>query len=247
LLLGVRRVGLSLVTGSYCGIRSVNSHPPGLIPLRFRSSRQIHHYSPWTYLTRIVTTSSVPQQMNSGLPLNISQIDHNNPHEWQPVYRFTSMPFLQAISRLKFLFTTMLVLGTPFVVYAGYEGYVTPNFPVFFVGATVFSLGTLATFSYFSTKLIGVVSIHKPSGLIRLGHLTFWGGRANTLVPIEHLVPPTDFADNPTDSQTVRIGVLTESISDRPPAKIQRIFFMTRLRSNLVDGDAFERLFGFRW
>lgn len=51
----------------------------------------------------------------------------------------------------------MLVLGTPFVVYAGYEGYVTPNFPVFFVGATVFSLGTLATFSYFSTKLIGVV------------------------------------------------------------------------------------------
>ncbi|TPP58370.1 Transmembrane protein [Fasciola gigantica] len=270
LLSGVRRAGFGLLIGSRRIICSTTLFPLESTASRFwplrplpnptqsaRFSRtvitssalitKIPNPTQSARFSRTVITSSASQSVNSRVPLKSSQIDHENPNDWRPIYRLTLMPLIQAVSRSKFLFTTILVLGTPFVIYAGQEGYVTSNFPVFFVGATVFSLGTLAAFSYFSTRLIGVVSIHKTSGLIRLGHLTFWGSRINTLLSVECLIPPADFADNPADSQTVRVGVLSESVDGRSRGKIQHMFFLTRIRAQFVDGDTFERLFGFHW
>ncbi|THD26425.1 Transmembrane protein [Fasciola hepatica] len=247
LLSGVRRAGFGLLIGSRRIICSTTLYPLESTASRFWPLRPLPNPTRSARFSRTVITSSASQSVISRVPLKSSQIDHENPNDWRPIYRLTLMPLIQAVSRSKFLFTTILVLGTPFVIYAGQEGYVTSNFPVFFVGATVFSLGTLAAFSYFSTRLIGVVSIHKTSGLIRLGHLTFWGSRINTLLSVECLIPPADFADNPADSQTVRVGVLSESVDGRSRGKIQRIFFLTRIRAQFVDVDTFERLFGFHW
>ncbi|OON16995.1 hypothetical protein X801_07174, partial [Opisthorchis viverrini] len=55
------------------------------------------------------------------------------------------------------------------------------------------------------------ISIHKHTGLIRIGHLTFWGRRNNTLVHLDNLIPATDYADTPERSQTVRVGILADN------------------------------------
>ncbi|KAF5402013.1 Transmembrane protein [Paragonimus heterotremus] len=116
------------------------------------------------------------------------------------------------------------------------------------MGSAAFSVCSLAAFSYFSTKLIGVVSVHRPSGLIRLGHLNFWGRRANTMVHLENLVPPTDFADNPEDNQTVRVGILKDiPSSGKQSNRIERAFFLTRLRAEIVDREQFSKILGFLW
>ncbi|KER24090.1 hypothetical protein T265_08179 [Opisthorchis viverrini] len=83
-------------------------------------------------------------------------VNSNNPEDWHPIYRLKTMPYIQAASRLKFLLTTVLLVGTPPIIFAAQYSYVSSGFTYFFVGSTIFSLCTLAAFSYYSTKLIGV-------------------------------------------------------------------------------------------
>ncbi|KAG5442799.1 Transmembrane protein 186, partial [Clonorchis sinensis] len=178
-------------------------------------------------------------------------VNSNNPEDWHPIYRLKTMPYIQAVSRLKFLLTTMLLVGTPPVIVAAQYSYVSSGFTYLFVGSTIFSLCTLAAFSYYSTKLIGVISIHKHTGLIRIGHLTFWGRRSNTLVQLDNLIPATDYADTPEHSKTVRIGILADDDDltgeKSGPQKIGRTFFLTRLRGEIVDRTQFSQIFGFLW
>ncbi|KAF8568480.1 hypothetical protein P879_04269, partial [Paragonimus westermani] len=177
-----------------------------------------------------------------------NKINHTSPEEWDPIYRLTAMPYIQAISRLKLAVTCWLVLGSPVVLVAGHFDYVSQAFIYIFAGSAAFSMCSLAAFSYFSTKLIGVVSVHRSSGLIRLGHLNFWGRRANTMVHLENIIPPTDFADNPEGNQTVRVGILSGvSSGSEQSNRIERAFFLTRLRAEIVDREQFSKILGFSW
>ncbi|CAH8464076.1 unnamed protein product [Dicrocoelium dendriticum] len=170
-------------------------------------------------------------------------VNHLDPNEWIPIYRFTVMPYFQVLSLMKFSVTALLCVGSPVVLGAAYYSYVTTLFACTFLGSTVLSLCSLAVFSHFSTKLIGVISIHAPSGLIRIGHLTFWGRRRNTLVHLDDLVQPADFADSPETDRTVRVGILGEDKGSR----VEKTFLLTRLCGQVVDQERFLQSLGFVW
>ncbi|CAL8087666.1 unnamed protein product [Calicophoron daubneyi] len=174
-------------------------------------------------------------------------LDHTPPEDWDPIYRLKPMPFIQALSRLKFLITGVLVLGTPPALYAAHNDYVSHGFMYLFLGSTAFSLCTLAAYSFFTTRLVGVMSVHRPTGLIRIGSLTFWGGRANTLIHLDSLIPPTDLCDTPETNQTVRVGILDDKGIPNKSSPVKKLFFLTRLKAEIVNPEEFSKILGFLW
>lgn len=92
-----------------------------------------------------------------------AEIDHLIKHpgqreDWRVIYCLRAMPLAQAFSKLKLLLTFSLVVGTPVSVAFHFAGQVSSDLCWFVFGASLFSLSTLSIFSYYSTKVVGVVS-----------------------------------------------------------------------------------------
>lgn len=110
-----------------------------------------------------ITTGNVTEIPRGGSDLTQSEIDillKNRGHreDWQVIYRLRAMPFAQAFSKLKLLLTFSLAAGTPISLALHFAGRVSSDLCWFVFGASLFSLATLGIFSYYSTKVIGVVS-----------------------------------------------------------------------------------------
>ena len=60
---------------------------------------------------------------------------------------------------------------------------------------------------------VGACSIHSRKDAIRVGYLTFWGGRRNAVVPVANIVPFADYLD-PAKIRLLDMKVTFMSSSD---------------------------------
>ncbi|VDD83560.1 unnamed protein product [Mesocestoides corti] len=187
------------------------------------------------------SATAVAQLSRAEIDFLTKQIGH--PEDWQLVYRLRAMPFAQAFSKLKLLLTFTLVAGTPISIACHLADWVGSDLCYFLFGASVFSLCTLCVFSYFSTKVIGVLSLHKSTGLLRVGLLNFWGNRRNILVQPEQILPPDDLSN--TSRRTVRVGLVGDAAS--PEYTTMRSLYLTRVTGEIRNRELFSKFVGNFW
>ncbi|KAK4476313.1 hypothetical protein MN116_001514 [Schistosoma mekongi] len=166
---------------------------------------------------------------------------------WVPLYRFHSIGLIQVISRFKLTLTGLLIFGCPFAIYEYLHDQFSSSSVYRLLGCATFSLCSLIIFSWFSTKIAGVVSIHKESGLIRIGHLTFLGRRQNTILNTDQIIPPSDLSDTPERNKYVRIGITEADFNSTKNSTIKYNFIFTKVRSEILDRKKFKQIFGFNW
>ncbi|VDP98997.1 unnamed protein product [Trichobilharzia regenti] len=157
---------------------------------------------------------------------------------------------LQAFSRFKLLLSGALIVGCPIITYGYINDSISSSLFFAFMGSAAFSSCTLIIYSWISTKIVGVISVHKTSGLMRIGHLTFWGRRQNKILNVNQIIPPSDLQDAPEVNKSVRFGVISEEDgqhSKQSVIKIKQTFFLTRIKSEIIDKDLFKSIFGFTW
>ncbi|KAM7543157.1 hypothetical protein Aperf_G00000000070 [Anoplocephala perfoliata] len=192
---------------------------------------------------------NVTEIPRSGSDLARSEIDAlirslGRREDWQVIYHLRAMPFVQAFSKMKLLLTFSLVAGTPISLALYFANRVGSNLCWFVFGASLFSLATLSIFSYYSTKVIGVISQHKPTGLLRIGLLSFWGNRRNIIVFPEQFLPAADVSGRSV-KRTVRVGLSGDAIETKYPSI--RTFYITSVTGLVVDLSLFEKYVGKMW
>ncbi|CAH8298846.1 unnamed protein product [Schistosoma turkestanicum] len=101
------------------------------------------------------SSSLQTRSLHSGHKLELP-VDRNK--LWIPIYRLRSIVSLQVISRFKLILTGSFILGCPVATYKYLQDQVSSSLLYSFVGCTTFSLCSLIIFSWFSTKVVGVVS-----------------------------------------------------------------------------------------
>nr|CDS32189.1 transmembrane protein 186 [Hymenolepis microstoma] len=164
--------------------------------------------------------------------------------DWQVIYCFRAMPLVQAFSKLKLLLTFSLVVGTPISAAFHFFGQASSDLCWFVFGASLFSLTTLSLFSYYSTKVVGVISQHKPTGLLRIGLLTFWGNRCNIITHPEQFLPASDVSGRST-KRTVRVGLSGDALETQY-GSIRRLY-ISSLTARVLDIELFEKYVGKMW
>ncbi|VUZ52129.1 unnamed protein product [Hymenolepis diminuta] len=178
-----------------------------------------------------------------------AEIDHLIKHpgqreDWQVIYCLRAMPLAQAFSKLKLLLTFSLVVGTPVSVAFHFAGQVSSDLCWFVFGASLFSLSTLSIFSYYSTKVVGVISQHKRTGLLRIGLLNFSGNRCNIIAHPEQLLPAGDISSR-SAKRTVRVGLIGDALESQYPSI--RSLYISSLTGHVLDVDLFEKYVGKMW
>ncbi|CAI2736692.1 unnamed protein product [Schistosoma spindalis] len=215
---------------------------------------RLHKFYSYSYLlTQSSSLFSLRLPKCSSLQTRLLHSGHktellgDNKESWVPIYRFRSIIFLQGISQLKIILTGSLISGCPVAIYKYLYDQVSSSLVCTFLGCAAFSLCSLIIFSWLSIKIVGVVSIHGESGLVRIGHLTFWGKRQNTILNSGQIVPPSDLNETPEKKSYVRIGIIDANSNSTKRLGIERTFLLTKATSEILDREKFKQIFGFIW
>lgn len=122
--------------------------------------------------------------------------------EYSVVYRFPHIRSVAALARAKIYTTGLSVAAMPLVCIGTASGSLDPSYSAGITVTAAVSLGALYLASNLTRKLIGVISIHKDREHVRIGRLTFWGGRKNLFVPIDTIIPLSEGRKAITDVYT---------------------------------------------
>jgi len=159
---------------------------------------------------------------------------------WIPIYRFRWIHFAAATSKLKILQTIFVVIVVPvYYFYQQNKSAVSKGDMQFVIGVALFALVMLYIMTAVFRRCIGVISVNEDRARIRIGYLSFWGGRRNVVIPVDDVMP-LDEANGSLGSRK------------RPPAyvKVKRYtdtkfyLYLPLLKITVVDPILFEDVFG---
>lgn len=88
------------------------------------------------------------------------------------------------------------------------------------------------------------ISRHKPTGLLRIGLLNFWGSRYNIVVLPEQFLPAADLSGRSV-KRTVRVGLSGDVIEAKYPSI--RTFYISSITGHIRDSELFEEYVGNMW
>lgn len=153
--------------------------------------------------------------------------------QFSVIYRFPYITAARWISRMKLYQTAFAVLAVPLTVYYYNIG------EVGFESCTaVFAISTLALTmlyiaAYFFQRVVGLVAVSGDEQVVRLSHLTFFGGRNDVFAPVDDIVPLNDISENSND---VFVKVRRYSTTDT--------LYMSLLYGHIESARSFQRVFG---
>ena len=105
------------------------------------------------------------------------------------IYQWPTMKHFRFISRIKiYQVATMLATLPPLVFW-----YCSGSISLYSLGcgfiATLGTAGSLAILSYYFTRVIGEMKYDPINKVLYISTLTFWGGRKETEIPLDKIVP----------------------------------------------------------
>ena len=111
-------------------------------------------------------------------------------------YRFPHIEKLRAFARLK-LYQTILICGTtPIMIYAKCTDVIDTSTLTTSIGGAVFTCIALYAISGYTRNFIGVMAMNDGKDVLRVSHLTFWGGRREIYAPVDDVIPLTDAGED---------------------------------------------------
>lgn len=168
-----------------------------------------------------VEDNSITQDLNSS---NI---------KWKTIYNMPKISAVRLIHRLKFYQSIFTISVVPMILGFYYCGKTNLTTVLVLTGVASFTCLSLYAITLFFTRLIGIVYIDQDKKLLKIAHLTFWGGRNDIIVPIDKIIPLTDCDNNPDD---VFVKLLRTNSDES--------LYMTLRFGKILDEDLFKKVFG---
>ncbi|XP_037093946.1 transmembrane protein 186-like isoform X2 [Pollicipes pollicipes] len=112
--------------------------------------------------------------------------------DFEIIYRFPYIGAVRMLCRLKLYQTGLTLLATPATLLL-VDG--TAATQVGVVG--VFTCVMLFVMGEFFRRFVGILYLKRDGQMLKVAHLTFWGGRHDQLIPISDVVPFSELHDSP--------------------------------------------------
>ena len=125
-----------------------------------------------------------------------ANVIHNNVKEWNVIYKLPLMKYVRLISRFK-IYQLALMCGLCIPLYKQYVKELVPKKT--YLLALAGCVGTsivFVIFSYFSTRLLGQLSVSPCKSKIRISRLNFYGSRKEDIFEASKVVPWTDSSND---------------------------------------------------
>jgi len=148
-------------------------------------------------------------------------------------YRFPYITTARFISRLKLYQTAVVVIAVPPTVYCYNIGAIGIEPCVGIIATSTLALTMLYVFTNFFQRVVGLVALSSDEKLVRLSHLTFFGGRNDVVVPVDDIVPLSDTSEISND---IFVKVRRYSTTDT--------LYMSLLYGHVENAKTFQKIFG---
>uniref|UniRef100_A0A7E4V749 Transmembrane protein 186 n=1 Tax=Panagrellus redivivus TaxID=6233 RepID=A0A7E4V749_PANRE len=154
--------------------------------------------------------------------------------KWHPVYRFPGIVFCSFIAKAKFVQTVVSVLGVPWLTYAYATG--QHSFDLFLtgIGAAFLAPAALIAFSRSFNRMVGIISMNEAGDHIRVGYLSFFGGRRNAHIPVVDIPPLSDSCDVTNPPKVIQLSRYSDN----------SFFYLPTKAVNIMDPERAQLLFG---
>jgi len=164
---------------------------------------------------------------------NATQANHYADVQFSVFYRFPFITTVRLLSRLKIYQTAVSVLLAPAMTYCYQIGAIELPLCIGAFSISTFALVMLYIISNFCQRVIGLAALSGDRKLVRLSHLTFFGGRNDLVVPVEDVVP---FSDIGEDYTKMFVTVRRYSTADK--------LYMSLVYGRAENIEAFQQVFG---
>ena len=143
-----------------------------------------------------------------------TNIIHNNVSEWNVIYKLPLMKYVRLVSRFK-IYQLAIMCGLCIPLYKQYVEELVPKKTLLmaFAGCVGTSI-VLVIFSYFSTRLLGQLSVSPCKSTIRISRLNFYGSRKEDIYQANKVVPWTD-GSNDLSKRIQKLYVIDDNDKER--------------------------------
>jgi len=180
---------------------------------------------------RLLFTASKHAAIQDGT--EASSASMNADVQFSVFYRFPYITVARFISRLKLYQTAVVVAAVPPTIYYYNVGEVGLEACVGVTAVSTLALIMLYIAANFFQRVVGLVALSTDQKLVRLSHLTFFGGRNDVVVPVDDIVPLSDVGERSTD---VFVKVRRYSTADT--------LYMSLLYGDVTNAEVFHKVFG---
>ncbi|XP_062999470.1 transmembrane protein 186 [Elgaria multicarinata webbii] len=149
------------------------------------------------------------------------------------IYRFPGIRICRLLSRLKLLQTGLTFLIVPPVWYLYWQSQTSQTQCLYITGIACFAAAMLYGMSFYLRRIIGMMYLNDSGSLLKVSHLTFWGGRRDIYCPVETVMTLGDVGECGNDL------LLQFKQHDRD----HFLYFSLRL-GQIVDPAGFAKVFG---
>lgn len=149
------------------------------------------------------------------------------------IYSLPHIKLLRAVSRLKLMQTGITVILLPPVYYLYLQGDVSYFLVSYTTGIAAFAGLMLYTFSHYLRRVVGMMYLDSSQTTLKVSHLSFWGRRRDTYLPVSDVMTIGDAGDSIGES-ILRLKRYSDP---------NTLYFSTRF-GHITDRQAFEKVFG---
>lgn len=173
-------------------------------------------------------------QTNKLQYVKVNRLTGTDSGDWTPIYRFKSVKWVGFVARMKIWQTALVVTCVPFCYYLVRNGEMDDHVFRLSANLSIFAMLMLYVVTYFTQRVVGVISVSKDGATIRVGYLTFWGFRRDVMIPIDDVIPFSDMGDKPGDVYA------TIKLYSDPDFTL----YLSRKKFTIVDEKVFLKVFG---
>ncbi|XP_029639015.1 transmembrane protein 186 [Octopus sinensis] len=120
-------------------------------------------------------------------------------HKFEVIYRFPYIVHMHLLSRFKIYQTAFSVAAVPLCYAMHSNGQLSLELCHYVVVYSIVACAMLYVFSFYLRRLVGIIAYNSVEDLVKVSHLTFWGGRKDIFLHVKSVVPLSDMSDNPND------------------------------------------------
>ncbi len=169
----------------------------------------------------------------SGSEMESSSVDLEQEYDKNIFYSFPHMRGMRTLSRMKLYQTGFTIFAIPCMGYSYAVGTASLLQLEMVLGVATFAGIMLYVMSFYFMRVAGYLSLSSDRQTLRVSHLSFWGKKRETYIPMESIVPLSDLPDKPGDAY---VKLARYDSKD--------IFFYTLRYGQLRNKSMFEYVFG---
>ncbi|XP_014777237.1 transmembrane protein 186 [Octopus bimaculoides] len=118
---------------------------------------------------------------------------------FEVIYRFPYIVHMHLLSRFKIYQTAFSVAAVPLCYAMHSNGQLSLALCHYVVIYSIVACAMLYAFSFYLWRLVGIIAYNSVEDLVKVSHLTFWGGRKDIFLHVKSIIPLSDMSDNPND------------------------------------------------